>query len=430
MNAINENLLRELAPQVLGAVMRRFGDFSAAEDAVQEALLAAAVQWPEEGMPDNPRGWLIQVAARRMTDYLRAELARRRREAIVVMQVPADQQVAPAPDSPSLEYFGSSLGGAGSAYEMDQDDTLILLFMCCHPALTRPSAIALTLRAVGGLTTAEIANAFLVPEATMAQRISRAKQRIKASGVPFRMPTEGERAQRLSAVLHVLYLIFNEGYASSIGPNLQRSDLSNEGIRLTRTVHNLLPDDGETAGLLALMLLTDARRPARTGRDGELIPPTEQDRTLWDRQAISEGVALISDTLSRGSIGAYQLQAAIAAVHDEAARAADTDWPQILALYGLLKRMSDNPMVTLNHAIAVAMVHGAPAGLELLEVLDTDGRLAGHHRLDAVRAHLLEMAGDHEAAVAHYLTAAGRTTSIPERNYLTTQAARLSAERK
>ena len=315
---------------------------------------------------------------------------------------------------------------------MDQDDTLILLFMCCHPALTRPSAIALTLRAVGGLTTAEIANAFLVPEATMAQRISRAKQRIKTSGVPFRMPTDQERAERLGAVLHVLYLIFNEGYASSIGPDLQRSDLANEAIRLTRAVHNLLPPAGEgageVAGLLALMLLTDARRPARTGPDGELIPLAEQDRTLWDRAAISEGIALVSATLSRGSIGSYQLQAAIAAVHDEAARAEDTDWPQILALYGLLKRMSDNPMVTLNHAIAAAMVHGPPAGLKLLEALDADERMAGHYRLDAVRAHLLEKAGDPQAAVAHYLAAARRTTSIPERNYLSTQAARLSPE--
>ena len=425
-----ENLLRELAPQVLGAVIRRYGDFSAAEDAVQEALLAAAVQWPKDGMPENPRGWLIQVAARRMTDHVRSEISRRRRVAVVLMQVPPDQQVAPAPDAPSLAEFGSSFGGAGTESATDQDDTLILLFMCCHPALTRPSAIALTLRAVGGLTTAEIANAFLVPEATMAQRISRAKQSIKASGVPFGMPTDQDRAERLSAVLHVLYLIFNEGYASSIGPSLQRSDLSNEAIRLTRAVRNLLPNNGEVAGLLALMLLTDARRPARTGPDGELIPLTEQDRTLWDQKAIAEGIALITDTLSRGSIGAYQLQAAIAAVHDEASRAEETDWPQILALYGLLKRMSDNPMVTLNHAIATAMVHGPPAGLELLKALDADGRLAGHYRLDAVRAHLLEMAGDREAAIAHYQTAAGRTTSIPERNYLTTQAARLSAGRK
>jgi RNA polymerase sigma factor (sigma-70 family) len=423
-----ENLLRELAPQVLGAVVRRFGDFSAAEDAVQEALLAAALQWPEEGVPDNPRGWLIHVAARRMTDHLRSELARRRRETVVALQMPAEyRELSFGP--PSLTYFGSSFGAAGIENGLDQDDTLILLFMCCHPALTRPSAIALTLRAVGGLTTAEIANAFLVPEATMAQRISRAKGTIKTSGVPFGMPTDRERAERLSAVLHVLYLIFNEGYTSSIGPNLQRSDLSNEAIRLTRAVHNLLPPAGEgageVAGLLALMLLTDARRPARTGPDGELIPLAEQDRTLWDRKAIAEGIALITDTLSRGSIGAYQLQAAIAAVHDEAARPEDTDWPQILALYGLLKRMSDNPMVTLNHAIAAAMVHGPPAGLELLKALDADERLAGHYRLDAVRAHLLEMAGDHAAAIAHYRAAAGRTASIPERNYLTTQASRL-----
>jgi len=406
-----EHLLRELAPQVLGAVVRRFGDFAAAEDAVQEALLAAALQWPEEGMPDNPRGWLIQVAVRRMTDHLRTDLARRRRETMVVMQAPADERVVPAPD-------------AGFAPE--QDDTLILLFMCCHPVLTRPSAIALTLRAIGGLTTAEIANAFLVPEATMAQRISRAKRQIKTSGVPFRLPDDQERAERQGAVLHVLYLIFNEGYTSSVGPALQRRDLANEAIRLTRAVHRLLPDDGEVAGLLALMLLTDARRAARTGADGELIPLDQQDRTLWDREAITEGVALISATLSRGSIGAYQLQAAIAALHDEAARADDTDWPQILALYGLLERMSDNPMVTLNYAIAAAMVHGPAAGLDLLKALDADARIAGHYRLDAVRGHLLERAGNHVDAVERYRAAAARTTSLPERNYLLTKAARLA----
>ena len=411
----DEHLLRDLAPQVLGAVVRRFGDFSAAEDAVQEALIAATVQWPEEGVPDNPRGWLIQVAARRMTDHLRAEIARRRREAVVVTQAPDGYHVVPAPDSDDTPR---------------EDDSLILLFMCCHPALTPPSAIALTLRAVGGLTTAEIANAFLVPEATMAQRISRAKQRIKTSGVPFRLPTIQERDERLAAVLHVLYLIFNEGYASSIGATLQRSDLSTEAIRLTRAVHALLPQDGEVAGLLALMLLTDARRSARSGPDGELIPLAEQDRTRWDRQAIAEGIALISATLSRGSIGAYQLQAAIAAVHDEAPRAEDTDWPQILALYGLLKRMSDNPMVALNHAIAAAMVNGPRAGLTLLEALDADDRIAGHYRLDAVRAHLREMAGDRQAAIVHYLAAAGRTTSMPERHYLATQAARLAVEKQ
>jgi RNA polymerase sigma factor (sigma-70 family) len=408
LDANSEHMLRELAPQVLGVVIRRFRDFAAAEDAVQEALVAAAVQWPRDGVPGNPRGWLIQVAARRMTDHLRSELARRRRETAMAAEQPS--YAAPV---------------AGVENETDQDDTLILLFMCCHPSLTSSSAIALTLRAVGGLTTAEIANAFLVPEATMAQRISRAKQSIKASGAPFRLPTNEDRAQRHRAVLHVLYLIFNEGYTSSIGSELQRPELAREAIRLTRAVHNLLPDDGEVAGLLALMLLTDARRAARTGPGGELIPLTKQDRALWDRKEISEGVAIISATLSKGSIGAYQLQAAIAAVHDEAVRAEDTDWPQILALYDLLKRMADNPMVMLNRAIAAAMVHGPTAGLDLLNALDADGRLTGHYRLDAVRAHLLELAGDHAAAIAHYLTAAGRTTSLPERNYLMTQAARL-----
>ncbi len=396
----SEHLLRDLAPQVLGAIIHRFHDFASAEDAVQEALIAAVVQWPQEGIPENPRGWLIQVASRRLTDHVRSEVARRQRETAVAMEV---EDVAPASD---LEP------------DIDQDDTLILLFMCCHPALTSPSAIA--------LTTAEIANAFLVPEATMAQRISRAKQTIKASGVPFQLPTSQERAQRLRAVLHVLYLIFNEGYTTSAGPHLQRLELSREAIRLTRSVHALLPDDGEVAGLLALMLLTDARRAARTGPEEELIPLTKQDRTLWDQVEISEGIALLTAALSKGSIGAYQLQAAIAAVHDEAVRAEDTDWPQILALYELLKRMSDNPMVTLNHAIAAAMVHGPSKGLELLRSLDSDARIAGHHRLDAVRAHLLEMAGDHQAATTHYRIAAGRTTSIPERNYLMTQAARLS----
>jgi RNA polymerase sigma factor (sigma-70 family) len=409
-----EHLLRDLAPQVLGAVLRRFRDFGAAEDAVQEALIAAATQWPREGVPDNPRGWLIQVASRRIADHVRSDAARRREE-IVVSLVPPEQQIALAADRDAAA---------------EKDDTLVLLFMCCHPALSPSSAIALTLRAVGGLRTAEIAAAFLVPEATMAQRISRAKQSIKTSGVPFQMPSAEERKQRLGAVLHVLYLIFNEGYTASSGPELNRGDLSSEAIRLTRAVHRILPDDGEVAGLLALMLLTDARRSARTGSAGELIPLDEQDRSLWDRRAIAEGVALVTAALSRGPVGEYPLQAAIAAVHDEAARVEETDWPQILALYGVLKRMSDNPMVTLNHAIATAMVHGPAAGLELLNALDADERLAGHHRLDAVRAHLLERSGDREAAIAHFRKAAGRTTSLPERNYLMMQAARLSATPK
>lgn len=407
-----EQLLRELTPQVIGAVVRRFGDFAAAEDAVQEALVAAALQWPVEGLPDNPRGWLIHVAARRMTDHVRSEAARRRREAAAAGDAPLVEQRAPTADE--VEAAG-------------RDDTLVLLFMCCHPALTPASAIALTLRAVGGLTTAEIASAFLVPEATMAQRISRAKQRIRDSGVPFRIPTHRERDARLAAVLHVLYLIFNEGYTASGGESLHRTDLSSEAIRLARALHRLLPDSGEAAGLLALLLLTDARRLARTGPAGELIPLTEQDRSRWNQAAIAEGVALISATLPRGPVGPYQIQAAIAAVHDEAGHAGDTDWRQILALYGLLKRIDDNPMVALNHAVAAAMVHGPAAGLALLESLDVDGRLNGHHRLDAVRAHLHEMAGNPTAAIEHYHAAARRTQSIPERNYLLTKAARLEA---
>jgi RNA polymerase sigma factor (sigma-70 family) len=405
----DEDLLRELAPQVLGALLRRFRDFAAAEDAVQEALLAASLEWPRAGRPENPRGWLIQVAFRRMTDHVRSEAARRRREEEVAAEVGREQEAAELPEP--------APGG---------DDTLILLFMCCHPSLTDPSAIALTLRAVGGLVTAEIANAFLVPEATMAQRISRAKQTVRDSGVGFEMPTPAEWAARLRAVLHVLYLIFNEGYTSSIGPSLQRSDLASEAIRLTRAVHQLRPDDGEVAGLLALMLLTDARRLARSTAEGDLVPLAEQDRRLWDQAQIAEGVALISATLPRGSVGPYQLQAAIAAIHDEAPSAEQTDWPQILAFYSVLERMSDNPMVTLNRAIAVAMVQGPKAGLERLEALDADGRLAGHHRLDAVRAHLLELAGDHAGAAAHYRTAAGRTTSLPEQRYLLARAARLT----
>ena len=407
-DASSGHLLRELAPQVLGVTMRRFRDFSAAEDAVQEALAAAVLQWPRDGLPESPKAWLIQVASRRLTDHVRSESARRRREAIAF-------------------HFGYLSAGSG-ATASEQDDTLILLFMCCHPALSRPSAIALTLRAVGGLTTAEIASAFLVPEATMAQRISRAKQSIKASGVPFQLPTQQERAGRLRDVLHVLYLIFNEGYTSSSGPHLQRGELANEAIRLARAVHHMLPGDAEAAGLLALLLLTDARRAARSGPGGELIPLTQQDRSLWDATRIAEGVALLSATLPKGAIGPYQLQAAIAAVHDEAARAEDTDWPQILALYDLLQRISGNPMVDLNRAVAAAMVHGPERGLELLGPLDGDRRLAGNHRLNAVRAHLLELAGDRKGAREHYRAAANLTASLPERNYLLTQAARLGEE--
>jgi RNA polymerase sigma factor (sigma-70 family) len=403
-----EHLLRDLAPQVLGAVLRRFRDFSAAEDAVQDALIAAANQWPLEGLPDNPRAWLIHVATRRMIDRVRSERARLNRETAAAAETPF--------------FFVPSFDPESD----EQDDTLVLLFMCCHPVLTPASAIALTLRAVGGLTTAEIASAFLVPESTMAQRITRAKSTIKSSEVRFQPPSSKERAERLRSVLHVLYLIFNEGYTSSAGPELQRLDLSAEAIRLTRATHALLPDDAEVAGLLALLLLTDARRAARTGPAGEIIPLNQQDRSLWDQAAIQEGTALLTAALQKGSVGSYTLQAAIAAVHDEAPRAEDTDWPQILALYDLLKRMSDNPMVLLNHAVAAAMVHGPAHGLDLLDALDKDPRIADHHRLDAVRAHLHELAGDPAAAIAHYRAAAQKTASIPERNYLLTQAARLA----
>ena len=406
-----EDLLRRLAPQVLGVLVRRYGQFDACEDAAQEALLAAAVGWPAEGIPDNPRGWLITVADRRMADQLRSEQARRRREDRVAAQAPPEASLAPAP---------------GDDQRPEHDDSLTLLFLCCHPALSPASQIALTLRAVGGLTTAEIARAFLVPEATMAQRISRAKQRIKATGIPFRMPDEADREERLRAVLHVLYLIFNEGYSASSGPDLQRSELTREAIRLTRDVHCMLPDNGEVAGLLALMLLTDARRAARTGPDGALVPLAEQDRGLWDRDSIEEGIALVTDALSRTRLGPYQVQAAIAAVHAEAARDEDTDWPQIVTLYELLGRISPNPVVTLNHAVAIAMVRGPRAGLDLLKTLDGDDRVARHHRLEAVRAHLLEMAGELEAARSSYRVAARRTTSLPERRYLETRAARLT----
>ncbi|MFD7287180.1 RNA polymerase sigma factor [Streptomyces sp. NPDC059863] len=405
-------MLRTLAPQVVGVLTRRFGDFDSAEDAVQEALLAASTQWPDEGVPRNPRGWLIQVASRRMTERVRGEQARRRREDLAARQLPADRWTAPAADS---------------AEPADRDDSLVLLFLCCHPALSPTAAIALTLRCVGGLTTSQIARAFMVPETTMGQRISRAKQRIKASGIPFRMPEGEERPGRLDNVLHVLYLIFNEGYATSEGPDLQRVELSREAIRLTRAAHELLPDDSEVAGLLALMLLTHARSAARTGPAGELVPLAEQDRGLWDTRAIDEGTALLTATLPKGPLGPYQVQAAVAAVHDEAATVEDTDWPQILALYGVLEQLSASPVVSLNRAVAVAMVHGADAGLGILKDLEADGRLAGNHRLYVARAHLLEMAGDRQGALENYREAAHRTTSLPERHYLTLRATRVAA---
>jgi RNA polymerase sigma factor (sigma-70 family) len=403
------DLLRQLAPQVLGALVRRYGHFDTAEDATQEALIAAARQWPADGVPDSPRAWLIMVAARRLTDLLRAEAARQRREDAVARWVLPGQWLAPAADT----------APAG------QDYTLILLFMCCHPALSAASQIALTLRAVGGLTTAEIARAFLVSEATMTRRITRAKRQVKDSTVPFRLPAPAERSARLAAVLHVLYLIFTEGYASTSGPSLHRTELAAEAIRLARLVQRALPGDGEVTGLLALMLLTDARRAARTGPGGELIPMADQDRAQWDAAQIAEGVDLVTGALASGPAGPYQLQAAIAALHDEAPDAAQTDWPQITALYELLLQLSDNPVVRLNHAVAVAMVRGPQAGLELLAGLDTDARMTVGHQLPAVRAHLLEMAGDQAAAREAYLAAAARTSNLVQQRYLHTRAARL-----
>ncbi|WP_146925946.1 RNA polymerase sigma factor [Cellulomonas xylanilytica] len=395
-----EDLLRELAPQVLGVLVRRCGDLADAQDALQDALLAAATQWPTDGLPDNPRGWLVVVGQHKLVDRYRSEDARRRREELV-----------------------GTMEAVGPADTPHADDSLLLLFGCCHPALSPASAIALTLRSVGGLTTAEIARAFLVPEPTMAQRLSRARRTLRDLDGPFRMPSPDEYAERLRAALRVLYLMFNEGYASTTGSSVARADLAAEALRLTRTLHTSLPDDPEVTGLLALILLTDARRPARTGPRGELVSLADQDRGLWDRAMVDEGIALVEDALVRGAVGEYQLQAAIAAVHDEAPGTDATDWPQLLALYGLLERMTANPMVTLNRAVALAMVDGPDAGLALLATLDD--RLPGHHRLAAVRGHLLERAGRPQEAADQLLLASQGTTSLAERDYLRVQVARL-----
>ena len=405
-----EELLRDLTPQVLGAIASRSTDFAACEDAVQESLLAASMQWPVGGRPENPRGWLITVAERRLQDAVRAESARRNREAREAALV-ASSSYAEEPSE-----------------ESGHDDTLILLFLCCHPALSPPSQLALTLRAVGGLTTAEIARGFMVPESTMAQRISRAKSRIRATGISFRMPSEAERPDRLRVVLHVLYLIFTEGHTSTAGPVLHRAELTSEAIRLARILHRLLPEDGEVTGLLALMLLTDARRDARTDASGALVPLADQDRAAWDHVAIEEGIALISATLGTVDAGPYQLQAAIAALHGEAQSAADTDWTQILVLYRVLDDLSPNPMTRLNLAVATAMVDGPRAGLDIVAELDQEPSVDLSHRIDAVRGHLLEMSGDVSGARTAYRLAARKTMSLPEQRYLERQAARLDRE--
>lgn len=405
-----EHLLREITPQVLGALTRRHRDFAAAEDAVQEALLDASMQWPLEGVPRNPAGWLYKTALRRFTDALRSDIARRRRE----------EQM----DDPTEELHVQAV----EEFEPEQDDTLMLLFMCAHPALTPTTAVGLTLRAVGGLTTREIAAAFFVSEATMAQRISRAKQTIIESKVPFELPSAVERAQRLQAVMHVLYLIFNEGYASSSGNALQRVDLSSEAIRLARALHASTEDSPEISGLLALMLLTDARRAARTDASGELIPLDEQDRALWDQRLISEGVSLVEQAMSQGRVGPYQVQAAIAALHDQAQTTEGADWAQINAFYLLLERMIRNPMITLNRAVATAMVEGPDAGLRVVDDVAEDERMKGHYRIHAVRAHLYERAGRNDLALEHYRLAAKATASLPERNYLVRKAAQLKTQ--
>lgn len=406
-----EDLMREVAPQVLGTLVRRYGNFDLAEDAVQEALLAAAVQWPRDGVPASPKGWLVTVARRRMTDLLRSDQARRRREETfgqwTVAEVHPDQ--------------------VGERDPANSDDTLTLLFLCCHPSLSVASQIALTLRAVGGLTSAEIARALLVGEGTVTRRITRAKRSIKDTGIPFAMPASGDASGRLDAVLRVLYLLFNEGYAGTAGADLQRTALSAEAIRLTRMIHTALPGDGEVAGLLALMLLIHARHRARAGRDGTLIPMSKQNRSLWDRRSIAEGVALITSALPRGRTGVYQLQAAIAALHDEAPTAALTDWPQIAALYDVLLRVDRNPVVALNRAVAVAMVRGPKAGLEILAALDADTRVNDDRRFHAVRAHLLEMAGDRSGARASYEAAVRRATNLQQQRYLHAQVVRLGA---
>jgi RNA polymerase sigma factor (sigma-70 family) len=394
------DLLRDLAPQVLGVLMRRHGQFDACEDAVQDAMLAATVQWPADGIPDRPRAWLTTVATRALVDRWRSDSARRRREVAAAL----DRTHQPTADT---------------------DDTLALLFLCCHPALSQPSQLALTLRAVGGLSTAQIASAFLVPEATMERRIGRAKQRIRDAGARFELPAPTERAGRLAVVLHVLYLIFNEGYTATSGPELTRVDVTAEAIRLARLLHQLLPDDAEVAGLLALMLLTDARRAARTDPEGSIVPLAEQRRDRWDASAIAEGQTILTRTLGTGPVGPYQIQAAVAALHDEARTAADTDWPQILALYDVLAQIAPGPVVTLSRAVALAKVHGPAAGLTALGTLDRDGRLSHSHRLEAVRAHLLEQAGDPAAARHAYLRAAQMTASLPEQRYLTRRAAEL-----
>jgi RNA polymerase sigma factor (sigma-70 family) len=406
-----EHLLRAEAPQVLGALVRRFGHFDIAEDAVQEALLAASRTWPADGVPDNPRSWLIRIGYGRMVDLLRTDQARRRREqqaglTELAMQDPS-RQGAPPPET---------------------DDSLTLLLLCCHPALSPTSQVALTLRAVGGLTTAEIAHAYGTTENTTGTRISRAKQQLARAGARFTPPTDADRDNRMNAVMQVLYLIFNEGYTASTGDELARIDLTREAIRLTRMLRDSQPNDPEVTGLLALMLLIEARRAARTQGD-ELVPLQEQDRTRWNRALIREGTELIDSVWHQGEVGPYQLQAAIAAVHAAATTPQQTDWPQIAALYLGLEQLSPTAPVRLSRVVAVAHAYGPTRGLALLDDLNQryhlDRETLTRQRERAVRAHLLEMTGDAAGAAAHYREAAALTDNQVEQRYLKHRADRL-----
>lgn len=397
-------ILREHAPRVLGALLRRYGGLDSCEDAVQEALLAAVKSWPHDGVPDNPFGWLYAVGSRRVVDIARSDTARRARE-LTHARLQQTAAVEPVPEA--------------------QDDSLELLLLCCHPVLSPASSIALTLRAVAGLTTGEIARAFLVPETTMARRITRAKEAIHAAGASFPEPEPPQRAVRLASALHVLYLLFNEGYAASSGERLIRPDLAAEAIRLTRMAHRAAPQAPEAAGLLALMLLAEARGAARLDDGGDIVTIDQQDRSRWDRSLIAEGVALAEQALASGPVGPYQLLAAISALHSEAATVEETDWPQILALYELLDRVAPNPMASLGRAVALAEVRGPDAALALLAELAKDPRLAEHHRFLATRAHVLTRLGERSAARTEWARAAASAGNAVERRWLEARATRL-----
>lgn len=386
---------------------------------MQEALLAAARQWPVEGLPRDPRAWLVTVASRRLIDGWRADRARAAREELAAARTPTDAWLAPAAD----QVVDGSDGSGGSG---DGDDSLALLLLCCHPALAAPSQVALTLRAVAGLTTAQIARGFLVPEATMAQRISRAKARLREVGARFAPPPADELPARVAVVAQVLYLTFTEAHTATAGSDLTDPGLAAEALRLTRLLHALVPGDDEVTGLLALLLLTDARRPARTRPDGSLVPLAEQDRALWDGARIAEGVALVEAVLPAGPVGPYQLQAAIAAVHDEAPSAAQTDWAQIDLLYRMLEAVAPGPVVTLNRAVAVAELQGPVAALAMVEPLLAEPGLRRLHRVHAVHGHLLLAAGRPQRAREAFALAASLATSIPEQRYLNGRVADLA----